>query len=113
VQLRQRSVEDMILDWTVGQSKPIESYRVLSQTDLGPNAVTLFEQCQSVDGLVREASILLHKDENGNWRRMMAAEEMPKLEAMIRRLATQPGSEAHSIGHKSLEASSLESSKKR
>jgi hypothetical protein len=75
--------------------------------------VTLFEQCQSVDGLVREASILLHKDENGNWRRMMAAEEMPKLEAMIRRLATQPGSEAHSIGHKSLEASSLESSKKR
>lgn len=90
VQLRHRSVEQLILEWTIGRSKPIASYRVLSQTELGPNAAILVQQRQYADGSVGEASVLLQRDENGNWRRVVAAEEMPKLEAMISGLATQP-----------------------
>lgn len=98
VQLRHRSVEQLILEWTIARSKPIASYRVLSQTELGPNAVILVQQRQYADGLVRESSVLLQRDENGNWRRVVAAEEMPKLEAMISRLATQPDLEANPDG---------------
>ena len=101
VQLRHRSVEQLILEWTIGRSKPIASYRVLSQTELGPNAAILIQQCQYADGLVGEASVLLQRDENGNWRRVVAAEEMPKLEAMISRLATQPDLEANPDGGQS------------
>lgn len=101
VQLRHRSVEQLILEWTIGRSKPIASYRVLSQTELGPNASILVQQCQYADGLVGETSVLLQRDENGNWRRVVAAEEMPKLEAMISRLATQPDLEANPDGGQS------------
>jgi hypothetical protein len=101
VQLRHRSVEQLILEWTIGRSKPIASYRVLSQTELGPNAAILVQQCQYADGLVGEASVLLQRDENGNWRRVVAAEEMPKLEAMISRLAAQPDPEGNPDGGQS------------
>ena len=101
VQLRHRSVEQLILEWTIGRSKPIASYRVLSQTELGPNAAILVQQRQYADGSVGEASVLLQRDENGNWRRVVAAEEMPKLEAMISRLATQPDLEANPDGGQS------------
>ncbi len=101
VQLRHRSVEQLILEWTTARSKPIASYRVLSQTELGPNAAILVQQRQYADGSVGEASVLLQRDENGNWRRVVAAEEMPKLEAMISRLATQPDLEANPDGGQS------------
>lgn len=101
VQLRHRSVEQLILDWTIGRSKPIAAYRVLSQAELGPNAAILVQQCQYADGLVREDSILLQRDEKGNWRRVVAAEEMPKLEAMIQRLAIQPDPEGNPDGGQS------------
>jgi hypothetical protein len=74
---------------------------VLVQTELGPNAAILVQQRQYADGLVGEASVLLQRDENGNWRRVVAAEEMPKLEAMISRLATQPDLEANPDGGQS------------
>ena len=101
VQLRHRSVEQLILEWTTARSKPIASYRVLSQTELGPNAAILVQQRQYADGSVGEASVLLQRDENGNWRRVVAAEEMPKLEAMISRLATQPDPEGNPDGGQS------------
>ena len=101
VQLRHRSVEQLILEWTIARSKPIASYRVLSQTELGPNAAILVQQRQYADGSVGEASVLLQRDENGNWRRVVAAEEMPKLEAMISRLAAQPDPEGNPDGGQS------------
>ena len=111
VQLRHHSVEHLILEWTITRSKPVAAYRVLSQTELGPNAALLVQQRQYTDGLVGEASVLLQRDENGNWRRVVAAEEMPKLEAMIGRLATQPDLEASPNGSEAMEASSLKASK--
>jgi len=90
VRRRLGSLDQLILDWAVRQSRPISSYRVLLQEELGPNHWSLVEQCQDVDGQVREVTVLFRRDDASNWRRVVAIEEMPKLEAMIRDLAKPP-----------------------
>ena len=90
VQERYGSLDGLVFDWAVGQSPPTDSYRVLSQTEQGPDDMTLVEQHQYVDGQVRENSVHYHRDESGSWRQVIPAEEMPKLEAMINDLAGAP-----------------------
>jgi hypothetical protein len=90
VQERYGSLDGLVFDWAVGQSPPTDSYRVLSQTEQGPDDMTLVEQHQYVDGQVRENSVHYHRDESGSWRQVIPAEEMPKLEAMINDLAAAP-----------------------
>ena len=90
VQERYGSLDGLILDWVVGHSPATDSYRVLSQTEQGPDDVTLVEQRQLVDGQVRENSVHYHRDETGSWRQVIPADQMPKLEAMINDLAGAP-----------------------
>ena len=98
VQEQYGSLDGLLLDWTLAHSPPTDSYRVLSQTEQGPNDMTLVEQRQYADGQVRENSVHYHRDESGNWRQVIPTEQMPKLEAMINDLSGAPPAGAPPAG---------------
>jgi hypothetical protein len=90
VQERFGSLDGLIFDWMLGRATPTASFRVLSQTEQGPDDMTVVEQHQYVDGRVRENSVPFHRDENGSWRQVIPPELMPKLEMVINDLAGAP-----------------------
>jgi RNA polymerase sigma factor (sigma-70 family) len=81
------SLEGVIFDWMISHATPMASYRVLSQSEQGPNDVTLVEQHQYSDDRVRENTIQFHREENGAWQQVLPPELMPKLEVVINNLA--------------------------
>jgi hypothetical protein len=86
---RQRygTVDDVIMDWMLSHAPPVASYRVLSQTELASDDMTLLEQHQYTDERVRENALQFHRDENGQWRQVIPQELMQKLEVVINNLA--------------------------
>jgi RNA polymerase sigma factor (sigma-70 family) len=84
------SVDGVIIDWMLSHATPIAAFRVLSQTDQGPDDVTLVEQHQYTDDRVRENPVQFHRDENGAWRQVLPPEMMPKLGVVINNLAGAP-----------------------
>lgn len=87
VQQKYGSVDGVIFDWMLNNSPAMASYRVLAQTEQGPDDITLVEQYQYVDGRVRENSVAFHRDESGGWSQVIPPELMPKLEVVIDDLA--------------------------
>ena len=81
------SVDGVILDWMLSHATPVAAYRVLSQTEQGPDDMTLVEQHRYTDDRVRENPVQFHRDENGGWRQVIPQELMPKLEMVINDLA--------------------------
>jgi len=90
VRQRYGSLDSVMFDWLITHATPTTSYRVLSQTEQGPDDMTLLEQHQYSDDRVRENSVPFHRDENGAWRQVLPPELMPKLEMVINHLADAP-----------------------
>jgi RNA polymerase sigma factor (sigma-70 family) len=90
--VRQRfgTVDEVIFDWWLNNSTPIAAARVLSQIDEGSNEASLVEQHIYNDGRVRENSVQFERDNNGQWRRVIPPELMPKLEVVLNNIALVP-----------------------
>src|SRR5262249_40132330 len=87
VRERYGSVDGVIMDWMLSHATPVSSYRVLSQSELSSDEVTLVEQHQYVDERVRENTVQFSRDETGSWRQVIPPELTPKLEVVINNLA--------------------------
>jgi len=81
------SVDRILIDWRLNLDSSTVAYRILSQTEQGPDEATLVVQRQYADGNVRENSIQFYRDETGGWRQVMPPGAMGKLPAIIDRLA--------------------------
>jgi hypothetical protein len=93
--LRQKygSVDAILVDWRLKLDNSTVAYRVLSQTEQGPDEATLVIQRQYADGRVRENSAQFYRDETGGWRQVMPRGVMAKLPTVINSLAeTSTGS---------------------
>lgn len=90
VQQNYGSVDGVIFDMALNSGTPIAAYRVLSQTDQGPDDVSMVEQHIYVDGRVRENTVQFQRDENGNWHQVIPQELMPKLEIVLNNLNGMP-----------------------
>jgi RNA polymerase sigma factor (sigma-70 family) len=88
------SIDGVIMDWLLRHATPMAAFRVLSQSDQGPDDMSLLEQHQYTDERVRENTLQFHRDENGAWRQVLPPELMPKLTTVINNLAGTPGGAA-------------------
>jgi RNA polymerase sigma factor (sigma-70 family) len=86
------NVDGVIMDWMLSHATPMAAYRVLSQTEMGPDDVNLVEQHQYTDDRVRENTVQFHRDENGNWQEVLPPELMPKMESVINSLGSPTAS---------------------
>jgi hypothetical protein len=92
VRQRYGSIDGVILDWMLSHATPVASFRVMSQTEQGPDDVSLIEQHQYTDDRVRENTVQFHRDETGAWRQVLPQQMMPKLEIVLNDLAGTPAS---------------------
>ena len=84
------SVDAILVDWRLKLDNSTVAYRVLSQTEQGPDDATLVIQRQYTDGRVRENSTQFYRDETGAWRQVMPRGVMAKLPSVIHSLAEAP-----------------------
>jgi hypothetical protein len=83
--IRQRygSVDALLVDWAMNMTDPPEGYRILSQSEDGPDDASLTVQFQYPNSRVRESEASFYRDEDGNWRRAIPAGVVEKLPGVI------------------------------
>jgi RNA polymerase sigma factor (sigma-70 family) len=83
--IRQRyaSVDALLVDWAMNMAEAPEAYRILSQREDGPDAVSLMVQFQYPNSRVRESEAAFYRDQDGNWRRAIPPGVVEKLPNVI------------------------------
>ena len=77
------SVDALLVDWIMNLAEAPEAYRVLSQSEPGPDAAILTVQFQYPNSRVRENEASFYRDQDRGWRRAIPSGVMEKLPNVI------------------------------
>jgi hypothetical protein len=77
------SVDALLVDWSMNLADAPDGYRVLSQRDEGPDAVTMTVQFQYPNSRVRESDASFYRDQDGVWRRAIPVGIIEKMPSVV------------------------------